>query len=34
MTIVMPAVASSRDDVEHLGHELRVEGARHLVEQH
>ncbi len=33
MTIVMPRRGELADDVEHLGHQLRVERARDLVEQ-
>ena len=33
MTIVMPPRRELADDVEHLGDELRVEGARDLVEE-
>ncbi len=34
MSIVIPPAASSRIDLEHLPHELGVERARDLVEQH
>ena len=33
MIIVMPPAASSRTTFEDLGHQLRVEGARDLVEE-
>ena len=33
MSIVMPDLGQAADDVEHLGHELRVERAGDLVEE-